>query len=117
MVEVASCTKWAVVYPPANEDQTKDFVSSLIKVSPSLGLTMKNPKLFKLTDSRPATYIQQLDTVIDMGPDIVMVVIPNNKGEHYHAIKKKTCIEKPVPSQVRDGYTNMISCQGNCFRL
>ena len=32
--------------------------------------------------------------------EIVMVVIPNNKGEHYHAVKKLCCIEKPVLSQV-----------------
>ena len=34
---------------------------------------------------------------------MVMVVIPNNKGEHYHAVKKKCCIERPIPSQVMTG--------------
>ena len=29
-----------------------------------------------------------------------MIVIPNNKGDHYNAIKKKCCVEKPIPSQV-----------------
>jgi len=41
-----------------------------------------------------------LDRVIDMKPLIVMVVIPNNKGDHYAVVKKKCCIDKPVPSQV-----------------
>jgi len=41
-----------------------------------------------------------LDRVIDMKPLIVMVVIPNNKGDHYAVVKKKCCIEKPIPSQV-----------------
>merc|ERR1712236_50897 len=57
------------------------------------------PKIFSLTDNRPATYIQQLDQVIDMKPAIVMIVIPNNKGDHYAAVKKKCCLEKPIPSQ------------------
>ena len=100
MVSVASCGKWAVIYPPRDEGPTKDFISSLVKVAPSLGLVLGQPKTFKLLDNRPATYIQQLDKTIDMGPELVMVVIPNNKGEHYHAIKKKCCIEKPIPSQV-----------------
>ena len=40
---------------------------------------MGSPKVFMLNDNRPATYIQQLDQVIDMKPAIVMIVIPNNK--------------------------------------
>jgi len=103
MVSVASCSKWAVIYPPRDEESTKAFVSSLIKVGPSLGLCLGNPKFVKLLDNRPATYIQQLDRVIDLGPEIVMIVIPNNKGEHYTAVKKKCYLDKPIPSQVMTG--------------
>ena len=35
------------------------------KVAPSLGMSM-TPKILKLTDNRPAPYIQQLEQVIDM---------------------------------------------------
>ena len=77
-----------------------------------------------LADNRPATYIQQLDKIIEAQPAIVMCVIPNNKvpiiiqvllckhikvilnlnltfkqSDHYAAIKKKCCLEKPIPSQ------------------
>ena len=62
-----------------DEAVTKEFVNSLKKVAPSLGMSMGSPKVFMLNDNRPATYIQQLDQVIDMKPAIVMVVIPNNK--------------------------------------
>ena len=37
--------------------------------------------------------------MIPMKPSIVMVVIPNNKGEHYAAIKKVCITESPIPSQ------------------
>jgi len=96
---VGNCNKWAVVFSNKDEAVTKEFVNSLKKVAPSLGMTMGAPKIFSLTDNRPATYIQQLDQVIDMKPSIVMVVIPNNKGDHYAAVKKKCCLEKPIPSQ------------------
>ena len=62
-----------------DEAVTKEFVNSLKKVAPSVGMTMGAPKIFSLTDNRPATYIQQLYQVIDMKPSIVMIVIPNNK--------------------------------------
>jgi len=61
---------------------------------------MNKPKMFPLPDNRPATYIQALDRVIECNPSIVMIVVPNNKGDHYSAVKKKCCLEKPVPSQV-----------------
>merc|ERR1719186_2546804 len=32
-----------------------------------------------------------------------MVVIPNDKGEHYHAVKHRCCIDRPIPSQVITG--------------
>lgn len=34
---------------------------------------------------------------------MIMAVVPNNKGDNYHAIKKLLCIEKPLPSQVMTG--------------
>ena len=73
------CDKWAVVHNPKDEAVVKEFVTHLKKCAPALGLTMASPKIFALADNRPATYIQQLDKVIDTKPAIVMVVIPNDK--------------------------------------
>ena len=63
-----------------DEAVTKEFVSSLKKVAPSLGMTMGNPKVFTIPDNRPASYITELDKIIQMKPSIIMAVIPNNKG-------------------------------------
>jgi len=97
---VVNCSKWAVVFAQKDAECTQQFVNSMLKVGPSLGMVIGKPKTFELTDNRPATYIQTLDRVIDMKPVIVMVVIPNNKGDHYAVVKKKCCIDKPIPSQV-----------------
>ena len=96
---VVNCSKWAVVFAGRDKLATQEFINSMLKVGPSLGMIIGKPKTFELLDNRPATYIQTLDKVIDMKPSIVMVVIPNNKGDHYAAVKKKCCIEKPIPSQ------------------
>ena len=57
------CDKWAIVFNPKDEAVVKEWVNSLKKVAPSLGLTMASPKSFMLPDNRPATYIQHLDKV------------------------------------------------------
>lgn len=34
------------------------------------------------------------------GCQMIMVIVPNNKGDIYKAIKSVLCVESPVPSQV-----------------
>ena len=34
---------------------------------------------------------------------MLMIVVPNNKGDQYHAIKKILCCTNPLPSQVMTG--------------
>merc|ERR1740131_810199 len=61
---------------------------------------IKPPNTFCIQDNKPATYLKTLDSVLDQGPQLVMVVVPNNKGEHYAVIKKRLCLDVPTPSQV-----------------
>ena len=68
-----------MVYPTRDEAAVKEFVREMKQCAPNLGLALANPKLFMLADNRAATYIQQLDVVLDTKPQIVMVVIPNDK--------------------------------------
>ena len=42
---------------------TKEFINSLKKVAPSLGMNLGNPKVITLPDNRPASYIQVLSIV------------------------------------------------------
>ena len=43
--------------------ETQEFVKSLTKVGPSLGMKIGNPKIVSIADNRPATYIQALNQV------------------------------------------------------
>ena len=93
-------SKWVVLHSQKDEAITKEFIASLTKVTPSLGMKLAKPKMVALPDNRPSTFLASLDTVIGMSPQLVMTVVPNNKGDHYAAIKKKCYLEKPIPSQV-----------------
>jgi len=99
-VSAKSLASWAVVYCMKDELATKEFLASLYKVAPSLGMTIKPPKMIGISDYKPSTYLTSLDKVLDLKPELVMVVVPNNKGEHYAVIKKKLCLDVPTPSQV-----------------
>ena len=64
-------TKWACVVPMRDEAITKEFIASLLKVSPSLGFKISNPKMMMLPDNRPASYIKELDAVCKMEPQVI----------------------------------------------
>ena len=98
--KAVNLTKWAVILGPKDEGQTKEFLTNLTKVAPSLGMIIKAPKMFKMADTRAATYLSTLDQVFPDKPQLVMLVVPSNKGDQYAAIKKKCCLEVPTPSQV-----------------
>jgi len=93
-------TKWAVIYSNRDEAVTKDFIQSIVKASPGLGMTIKAPKYVPVSDNKPATYLNALDGILGMSPQLVMVVVPNNKGDHYATVKKKCYLERGIPSQV-----------------
>ena len=44
-VSVGDCKKWAVMYASRDEAVVKEFISSICKVAPSLGMKMGNPKM------------------------------------------------------------------------
>ena len=73
-------TKWAVVHSVRDETIAKEFVASLMKVTPSLGMNVAKPRMVSLPDNKPATYLSNLDKLIEQKPQMVMVVVPNNKG-------------------------------------
>ena len=96
---VVHVTKMAVIHASKDKAVATEFVNSLTKVAPSIGMTMKKPKMIEMASSHPTSYVQELEQVIKQGVQIVMAVIPSNKGEQYAAVKKTCCLTHSVPSQ------------------
>jgi hypothetical protein len=44
-----------------------------------LGLQFFNPKCFPIAETRLGHYLAELTKVLSMSPNLVMIVIPNNK--------------------------------------
>lgn len=56
---------------------------------------------YDLPDDRNQTYVNNLDQVItNMNPQLIFVVLMNNKADRYSAIKKKTLVDRAVPTQL-----------------
>lgn len=61
---------------------------------------MEKPKFEPIQDCRSATYNRALDHWVSKGACFICVVTPSENGDIYAAVKKKLCIETPIPSQV-----------------
>merc|ERR1719483_126554 len=96
----ASITKWYMLYPARDKDKAVNFLRSMRSVAPGLGVTLAEPRQVPLQGIRSGDYMVQLDKLIATGPEMIFCVVPNDKGDQYACIKRRCCIEQPVPSQV-----------------
>lgn len=53
-----------------------------------------------ISDDRQTTYTQELEKCANDNPQLIMCVVPNNNADRYSNIKKKCCVQHPVPTQV-----------------
>lgn len=92
--------RWAFIYPKKCSKEAQEFLSILSEVSNGMHYQMSDPKLVELPDDRPATYLTELHAVLQKDPKMVMIVLPNNAADRYSAIKKATCVNRAVPTQL-----------------
>ena len=78
-----------------------NFVNLLVRASQTMGFQLApKPLPVPLRDSKSQTYAKEVDGVCQKGPNMIVVVVPNNKGDAYSLVKKVCCGERGIPSQV-----------------
>lgn len=91
---------WFVVVPRRSKREAQEFVRLCIQAARGMKLQIKEPKYQEIPDDRNASYSQGIETVATNDPQMAMIVLPNNNEEKYSCIKKKCCVDRPMPSQV-----------------
>lgn len=92
--------RWAFIYPRRAARESLEFLKMMHEVSGGMHYDMAAPKQFELADDRTITYVTQINEVLSKDPKLIMVVVPNNAADRYAAIKKLTCVDRAVPTQV-----------------
>lgn len=73
----------------------------MLKVSAGISFRIEEPIKEFIRDDRPGTYSETLERILSKRlPQLVFCVVSNNRSDRYSAIKKKCCVDRPVPSQV-----------------
>lgn len=72
-----------------------------MKVSRGISFMLEYPQKYWLREDKSSTYAEILENILSKNtPDLVFCVVSNNRSDRYAAIKKKCCVDRPVPSQV-----------------
>ncbi|CAB3376469.1 Hypothetical predicted protein [Cloeon dipterum] len=103
MSDAAALDTWVVMVPRTIERETCEFVNAVMGAASAMGFKMAMPKRWDLPDDNQATYVNQLEDMLSQcvpKPSLVLCAVTNNRGDRYSAIKKKTLVDRPVPTQV-----------------
>ncbi|XP_015783303.1 piwi-like protein 1 [Tetranychus urticae] len=90
---------WALIAQKIHKSLVDDFSDSMRRVCGPLGIEITAPKIFPLDGDRASDYSAACNAV-PADANLVIIIVPNNNGDRYSAIKKHFCCEKPIPSQV-----------------
>ena len=96
----AHILRWIMIYPERDGQKSVAFLTEMRAVAPSLGINLAEPRHVVLNGNRAGEYVRELTKLSREGPEMVFCVVPNDRGDQYAAIKKKCCLEHPLPSQV-----------------
>jgi len=101
LFQTAACPKWAIVFHDRDQGSTMNFVNLLVKAAQTMGFQLApKPHPVPLPNNKSQTYGKEVDGLCQKGPNMIVVVVPNNKGDVYSVVKKVCCGERGIPSQV-----------------
>ncbi|KAF8763346.1 Piwi-like protein 1 like protein [Argiope bruennichi] len=91
---------WLMICPRKEEEKARDFLTNLYKVCPPMGMRVRAPKIFLINDDRPHGYLNAVKENLTEYTKLICFIVSNNKKERYDALKKHTCLDNAVASQV-----------------
>ncbi|SPP81698.1 protein aubergine [Drosophila guanche] len=92
--------RWYVITPQRNLRETEEFVKLCIRAASGMKMLISEPRYDTIPDDRNGTYSRSIDNAVAKDPQIIMLVLKSPNEEKYSCIKKRTCVDRPIPSQV-----------------
>ncbi|XP_043499080.1 piwi-like protein Siwi isoform X2 [Polistes fuscatus] len=100
-VACTSLESWILIQTSFTRADCETFLKNLIKAADGMGFNIKRPEMITIRDDRLGTYLEALESYLSKKrTQLVFCIIPHIRADRYNAIKKKCCVDRPVPSQV-----------------
>nr|ASW22511.1 piwi2 [Nematostella vectensis] len=100
VISAVNLNNWMVFFTQRDSGKANDFVQTMNKCAPAMGIQVNQPKMNQLRDDRTETYLRSIRENLHPQVQVVVVIFPTSRDDRYAAVKKLCCVESPVPSQV-----------------
>ncbi|KAL1122035.1 hypothetical protein AAG570_003441 [Ranatra chinensis] len=91
---------WMIVCLRRDEKAIVDFVQTLRKCGPQMGIGINPPRILPIPDDSAENYVKTIRNNTDQSTQLVVIVFPSARNDKYSAVKKLCCSELGVASQV-----------------
>lgn len=92
--------RWYVIVEKNKLRDVQEFVKCCIRAAGSMKMHIAEPRYHEMPNDRTGSFSQAIDMTTAQDPQLLMLVMTSNNEERYSCIKKKCCVDRPVPSQV-----------------
>ncbi|XP_034240768.1 piwi-like protein Ago3 isoform X2 [Thrips palmi] len=96
---------WAIVYVQKDSNIARDFADTLVRVGKQMGIEVVKPTFLPLPSENTNAYVKVLRENIKPPLQLVVTICPSSRDDRYAAIKKITCADMPIASQVINSKT------------
>lgn len=100
LISTVNLTDWVIMVTRRDSEKGQDFLNSLKRVAPPMGIQIGKPNYAELSDDNQNTYLTALKNHVTPTTQMAVCIVSNNRKDRYDAIKKFCCVDHPVPSQV-----------------
>uniref|UniRef100_A0A1B0GJP8 Uncharacterized protein n=2 Tax=Lutzomyia longipalpis TaxID=7200 RepID=A0A1B0GJP8_LUTLO len=125
LFEVDRVTNWHVICPERDYSIAMKFLSILTSTAGRMGFQLGRPTVYRIPDDRATSYVNSIERACNDSTQIILCVVPNQRGDRYSAIKKKSLVDRAVPTQVMwtkvmsndriiGGVAGKVAIQMNC---
>lgn len=93
--------EWIVVCTQKDQRGVQSFVDMMIRCAAPMQFMIAQPRYHTIHNDNAASYASALDDLKSKyNPQLIFCSVSNNRSDRYSAIKKKCCVDRPVPTQV-----------------
>lgn len=92
---------WVIMFLSKVGRDVESFVGTLQQAARGMKFQIMHPEYVELHNDSTPSYIENFDQIIStMNPQLIFVDLLSNKADRYSAIKKKSLVDRAVPTQV-----------------
>lgn len=100
LISTVHINNWMILFTRRDCQNAQELTKALQFVGKPMDIRVADPIACELKDDRNDTFLATIRNNMSSNTQMVVVIVPTNRKDRYDAIKKLTCVDHPVPSQV-----------------